>query len=756
MRFNARIASVALAAVMALPFAANAQEAGNETAVRGKLDTVTVTARKRKEELQKTPVAVSAFNETTVENLFANDLSDFSKYAPNLVMSNNQYTGGGLNMSIRGVSFADLEKTFEPSLGIYMDGVVFATNTGAQIDPFDIESIEILRGPQGTLFGRNTVGGVVNVRRTRPTGEWGAKVGIRTGSYNRLDYRAVINMPVVEDKLALKIAYFRRSGDSHTTNFFSGERDDGQDQHWVYGTFLLTPSDDFEMITTFDYLKDDSQYSAALNLTTPSGFDETGAPIIGNICDFGLYGILGAPLGDALCKSASFDAAAQNGFKTSYNLPDFPHVNHLKSFAIFNEINWELGDLTLTAITGYKDVSDLLDEEGVGAPGFAVFHYIRPQTSDQFTQEITVSSNYDGRFNFVLGAYYFHSTYSMNTSQAFFLGGLSGSFNASQSSTAYAVFGEAYYDLTDKLSLTAGLRWSRDEKEFVMDNLVPNPFYTELEDDWSKATWRLSLDYQITDETMVYFSYNRGYRSGGFNGRGTDPSALGPYNPETVDSYEFGIRTDLFEERIRLNITAYRMKYKNKQEEIIFAAPDGINTITAVGNAASLRLQGFEAELTAIVTDRLSLRSSGSFLDSKYTSFLIPNVIDPTGPMIDNSASAVRWAPKWTFNLAADYRIPVGNGGEVILNGNFAYKSQIQTSPAIDPLGRSTASPTKVVDFAIIYDGPIGNTNLRASAYVKDAFHGDNRAGTGVDAAIFFFGLTSPGRTWGVELEAAF
>jgi len=347
----------------------------------------------------------------------------------------------------------------------------------------------------------------------------------------------------------------------------------------------------------------------------------------------------------------------------------------------------------------------------------------------------------------------------MNTSQAYFFGGLSGSFNAHQNSKAFAVFGEAYYDITDKLSLTAGLRWSKDKKKFVMDNLVPNPFLTPtLSDSWAKATWRLSLDYQITDETMVYFSYNRGYRSGGYNGRGTEPDALGPYDPETVDSYEVGVRSDLFNERIRLNVTAYRMKYKNKQEEIISLADDGVNTVTTVGNAAALLLQGFEAELTAIVSDSFSIRSSASFLDSEYTSFLIPNVIDPNGPLIDNSNSAVRWAPKWTFSLAANYVIPVGNGGEIILNGNYAYKSQIQTSPAIDPLGRSTAAPTNIFDFAIVYDGPIGagDTNIRASAFVKDAFHGDNRAGTGVDAAIFFFGLTAPGRTFGVELEASF
>ena len=179
MRFNLNTFFVALIAVAVLPFTAHAQSEAdeNQASQRGRLDTVIVTARKKDEELQKTPLAVSAFNEESIKNNFSSSIAEFSKYTPNIILTANPYTGNGINMSIRGVSFADLEKTFEPSLGIYMDGVVFGTNTGALIDSFDLESIQILRGPQGTLYGRNTIGGVINVRRTRPTGELGAKIG---------------------------------------------------------------------------------------------------------------------------------------------------------------------------------------------------------------------------------------------------------------------------------------------------------------------------------------------------------------------------------------------------------------------------------------------------------------------------------------------------------------------------------------------------------------------------------------------------
>jgi iron complex outermembrane recepter protein len=716
-------------------------------------------------------LAVSAFNENSIKNAFTSNISEFSKYAPNVFLSGNNFTGGGINMAIRGISFADLEKSFEPSLGLYLDGVVFATNTGALVDSFDMESIEILRGPQGTLFGRNTVGGVVTMTRTRPTGEFGVKIGARFGSNKRTDFRAVVNFPIVEGKLSAKVASFYNKGDSHTTNIYTEKKDPGKDQFQVYATFLLTPSDDFEMLTTIEYLDDKSLFSSALNLTTPSGFGANGVPIIANICDFGIYGILtqGVSLGEALCKSASFDLAEESGFKLSTNNPDTPHRSFVESFSIYNTINWELGDYTLSAVTGYKDTNDLLDEEGIGAPGFTVFQFHRPQTSDQFSQELTVTSNLDGRFNFVVGAYYFHTSYEMKTGDAIFFGAKSQSYHAQQSTRALAFFGETYFDITDQLTLTTGIRYTDEKKELTFENIVPGPGApafgpVEREASWTEPTWRVSLDYQITDQTMVYASYNRGFRSGGFNGRATTIETLGPYEPEKVDSYEVGVRTDMLDERLRANLTAYLMNYKNKQEEIITAS--GGATATEVSNASNARMQGFELEMTAIISDNFSLRSAASFLDSKYSSFDIPNpfyVPDSTDPLtmdptIDNADASVRWAPKWTFSLGGTYSVPVGNGGELIFTGNFAYKSSIQTSPRPDPAGRSTVKPTKVVDLGVTYDGPIGmaDTNVRVSAFVKDLLKDDNRFGAGVDAGVFFFGLTAPGRTWGVELEADF
>jgi iron complex outermembrane receptor protein len=529
------------------------------------------------------------------------------------------------------------------------------------------------------------------------------------------------------------------------------------------------------MLTTVEYLNDKSQFSSALNLTTPSGFDENG-PIVANFCDFGIYGFFGPPLGEAVCKSASFDVAAASGFKLSTNDPATPHKAFIEMLSIYNEINWDLGDLTLTSITGYRDSDDLLDEDNIGAPnlGVAVFRAVRPQEYDQFTQEIRVASNYDGKFNFQFGGYYFHSSYTMNPADGFVFGGLVSSSSAGQISKSYAIFGEGYYAITDKLNFTGGFRWSEEKKTFSVKDLL------ELDPDgagpgtpldvqdakasWSEPTWRISLDYEITDEVMVYVSYNRGFRSGGWNGRAVENGTEGPYDPEKVDSYEAGIRADLFDEHLRLNLTGFYVKYDNKQEEIITAGIVPGTTATTVVNASNAKMHGLELEFTGIVNERLSFRGSGSYQHSKYSSFLVP---DPANPVscgvspelcFNNTDSAFRWSPKWTANIGGQYVIPVGNSGEVIFAGNLAYKSSFQTSPLIDPLGRSTVKPSTIVDFSLTYDGLIGlgDTNVRTSVYVKDAFKGDNRFGAGVDAGVFFFGVTAPGRVWGIELEADF
>jgi iron complex outermembrane recepter protein len=239
--FRSTVKAAALAATCLCSFPVLAQDAAEAEADTG-LAEITVTARKRVEDVQDVPVAVTGLSGEAIENRFVPDVRAIAKYIPNVQLGQVQFSGATLSASIRGLTFADIERSFEPAVATAIDGVFLASNTGALIDMFDVEAIEVLRGPQGTLFGRNTIGGIINVRRSRPTGELGAKLSATLGSYGRHDFKGVFNMPVIEDIMALKIGAFSINGDSFTRNFQSGKRDPGLKRFGLTATVLLTPS----------------------------------------------------------------------------------------------------------------------------------------------------------------------------------------------------------------------------------------------------------------------------------------------------------------------------------------------------------------------------------------------------------------------------------------------------------------------------------------------------------------------------------
>ncbi|MGL6042721.1 MAG: TonB-dependent receptor, partial [Sandaracinobacteroides sp.] len=443
------------------------------------------------------------------------------------------------------LSFSDLEKTFDPTVGVSIDGVFLAFSTGALFDLDDIESIEVLRGPQGTLYGRNTIGGTINIRRTKPTGENGLKLRASYASYDRFVGNAIGNISLVEDTLAMKIYYDRKSGGSFTTNVRTGERDGGSDIHTVGASFLYTPTENFEALLSLDYQDDNSQYPPILNLTQPGEL----------FCD--LFGAVEP----SACRAGSFDIAEKDGFRSSFAAIPFriPFKNRTASL----EMNLDVSGGTLTSVTGYRRITESLEEENTGTlaidlgagpvPLVAAF---RPQTSWQFSQEVRYATNSDGPLNFVVGGYFLRSSYDIfpdqnplgtGDGQIFILGGGVQSFFAGQDTTVFALFGEGSYSLTDKLRLTLGGRLSSERKEFYLDSRNPAtnvPLFPRIDvnETWTDPTWRAILDYQFDAQIFGYLSYARGLRSGGFNGRATGPDSVGPYDPETVDSFEAGLR----------------------------------------------------------------------------------------------------------------------------------------------------------------------------------------------------------------------
>jgi len=761
----------------------------------GQIDEIVVKARKRDESIQTVPIAVTAFDAETISGSLESNISDFSKFVPNVQLADNQFAGGALNMSIRGIQFSDLEKSFEPSVGVSIDGVFLASSTGANIDVFDLEQIEILRGPQGTLYGRNTIGGSINVRHTKPTGEFGIKARGRYGSFDRKEGSVILNLPKIADQLSTKFNFFIKNEDLFTDNVDSLEdidEDRGQDIIDFGGAVLWEPTATFNALVNWNVYNDDSFFNPAVNLSildnprTPAPFDgELVCPIT-------------FAIGGQGCSSASFDLVQASGFENTFGAIGFR--NFIDGVNISAELNAEVGNLTLTSVTGYRESDEQLLEGNLGAPAVdlnavlpifvtappippaflpppgtlaPIFVAKRNQTFNQFSQELRLTSDFDGPFNFVGGLYYLSSNYTIDNggpgdsgvpfptfgatggAQAFLFGLPINAFAAEQDLEAYAVFGEGTYDVTDKLRFTGGFRFTYERKDFMSDfaaSPVTNALGAGPEDintgtSWTSPTGRASFDYSFNDDALVYVSWSRGFRSGGFNGRATAISNAGPYDPEIVNSYEIGARTDWLDGRLRVNPTLFLAKYKDKQEEVIEPNPVGLGTLTFVRNAASVTIKGVELEVQAVPMENMFLRASAGYLDAEYDEYLIGGV--------DVSSTAIlRQAPKWTVAVGGDYTWYFNDAG-LTFSTTYNWSDDIVTTPVTTFLDtRGLIEGGGALDLSLTLDSTAGDKNdygWSISAFGKDVLQEDNQLGAGVQAGIFFFGVLAPKRRWGIE-----
>ncbi len=837
-----RLAAIVLIAVSGTPFTPAVHAA---TTDRAMIEEVVVTARKREESLQDVPVAVTAFSEEEIDQVYGQSISEFSKYTPNVILARQPYSGNALLGGMRGIVFGDLEKSFDPAVGVVVDGVPLVTNTSALIDTFDLESIEILRGPQGTLFGRNTIAGVVNVRRTYPTKENGVKAQFRYGAYDKQDYKIVANFGN-GSTFGVKLGAFFDRGDLFTKRAdfdlatgeitSTGKRNKGEDTDNYIASVLFEPTDKFSALFTYEHINDKSVLATPTNLTVPNlttdqwdaitgqmfaaidpNDPSTIGPAVGgavlataiaggNFCDY--YGTTFAPLSgivrDVACASQGYLIGEENGYK--YNYEADPFINEIEKNGYTLELNWDIADgLTLTSISNYTESDEILDEDNLGAP-VPIFNPVRPQDYDQWSTELRLASNFDSALNFVGGLYYVESEYKITQSIYVFGSRDQGAppspdGDAGQELTSLALFGELYWNLTDQATLTLGARWTDEEKKFWIyqrssgdasgllpptvwgcGNLTaeqqatadavaaawiaaPNPFFTPEEraaaltcndDDgkksWSKFTPRVAFDYRFTDHFMGYASWSQGFRSGGWNGRATTPTSIGPYDPEVVDSYEIGFRSDLLDGTLRLNGTAFLSDYDDKQESTIYEF--GLATETVVNNAAKAEIKGLEIESTWAPTEKFLARLAVGHNKGKYKEFLSYNRL--TGQVEDISdIFAFGFAPKWNVNVGLDYYQPIFSKDRLILRANYAWADETVGNfgqPDPQGLGRNVFPDRGVWDFSAIWQH---DEWLSVTAFVKDAFHDDNYLATSVDVGVFWFGAVAPGRIWGLEIAGS-
>lgn len=651
--------------------AANSVASNDATSVDA--NEIIVEARRRKESLQDTPVAITAINAAQLENKASLNLGDLQGAAPNLLITMQNSGAAAANLSIRGLTYADVEKSQEPTVGVVVDGVFIGTSTGQFFDFFDIEQLEVLRGPQGTLFGRNTIGGVINIRRTRPTGAFGLKVEESYGSYNSFASRAVLNTPEIGPGLSAKLFYFHNQNSGYYRDGTTGERRGGANNENFGGSIQLKPPGSiFDALLTVERQVQD--------------FDVVNSNI--------------ARTGELFCNFEPANQCNRNQTSDLYTVFNSPGASHYTAPAVTLEMNVDLDNVLLTSITGYRSSRENQTQD-FDASTTDLYYVLRQQRYRQWSQELRGAGKITDKLDYVVGGYFFTSSYSLLQYTRLF--GFSPStppevFDTNPQlvhgdTTSYAVFGDFNWEVIDRVRLSFGGRYTHDRKH--LDNSFGGNLVGEGTGTFQRFTPKVGIDYRPTDDILLYFSWSRGYRSGGFSPRAATPDVASvPYRPEVVDSYEIGTKLDLLDRKLQFNLAAFLSKYRGLQQNTtIPGGPTGNQTITA--NIGSATIKGIELDGTLRPIEHLRLTGTLGLLDSNFKDFIAGNISPLTGGIVpfDYSANNLIYSPKVTASIGADYTLPT-SFGDISANVNWRIISPYDQQISLGPLtGNQTTGP---------------------------------------------------------------
>ncbi len=739
--------ALATTGLTGLSVPALAQESAEETVNTGE---IIVSARRRDEALQDTPVAITAVNAAMLENKASVNIGDLMGAAPNLLITNQNSGGAAANLSIRGLTYADIEKSQEPTVGVVVDGVFIGTSTGQFFDFFDIEQIEVLRGPQGTLFGRNTIGGVINIRRTRPTGEFGGKAEVSYGRFNSLATRAVVNVPLIGEEFAAKAFYFHNENDGVYKQGQTGERRGFSNNENFGITFMAAPAG-----SGFDAL-----------LTVEKQIQRSD-PVVSSL----------TRTGELFCGFIPANECNRNGTSDLYTVFGLPNLTQYSAPAVTLEMNYDLGAVKVTSVSGYRSSRENQTQDFDGS-SVDLYFTRRQQTYSQYSQELRFAGDLGDTFDYVVGGYYFKSDYQLLQHTRLFafnpaVDPLQADANAQTvngSTRSYAFFGDFNWEFADRLRLSFGGRYTRDKKSlrnaFATTGLVGQGSGT-----FSKFTPKVGIDFRPNDDAMFYASWGRGYRSGGFSPRAaTAATASVAYQPETVDSYEIGGKFDLFDRVLQVNVAAFYSQYDDlHQNTTIPGGPTGNQTVTS--NVGSAKVKGLEIDFTARASDALTITGSLGMLDSKFKGFVVGNIA-PNGSLLpfDYSANDLIYNPKVTASIAADYKIPT-SFGEMVANIGYRYIDRYDQQISLGTLsGNLTTGPIIVngndprvrtdkqglLDASLTTRFDVGGTEAWLTLYGRNLANDKGMTHGFTVAGLWSFGTAREPRTYGATLGFKF
>ena len=637
------------------------------------LEAVTVTARRRSEDLEKVPVAVSAFSSEDLADMQAVSVDGLQGSVPNLNIVQGRGSSANVNIFIRGIGQPDALQTFDPGVGFYVDDVYYSRINGALMDLFDIDHVEVLRGPQGTLYGKNSTGGAVKVVTKKPSDFAEGAMELTVGDYGRINTKAWFSGPLGKT-ISGSIAAGTFKNDGYVTDPDTGRHFNDDDTQSVRGKLDFHPSDTFNAILSMDY----THQSTALTMGRPT------APLISADLALGTAGVLLLPT----------DGKWDYHSRTSFGLDKGQKLTHQ---GVDLHMNWMLDqNWDFKSITAYRklDTDAYID---IDASEFELGDVLVAMRQKQASQEFQFQYDNQDNLQAMFGLYYLNEKVPSHQ-EAYandfltFLGApldFLRTIDDKLETTSYAGFGHFNWTFGDGWSLAAGVRYTHEKKDYFRTTSAffgaplaaasqdPQAVITPTSHTWSAVTPSLSLQKQFTPQMMGYVSANRGFKSGGYNGRANSPAeAADPiFDPEYVWTYEAGLKMRSADSRALANIAVFHSNYKDFQARVseISNPGDAVpNFSFPVLNAAKLTMDGIEFEGSTLLGASTRLQAQIGYLNAKYDRFDDPRTqIDPS---LAGLHAHVAFAPKWTARVAATHTFNLASGSALTFGGDVSYR----------------------------------------------------------------------------------
>jgi iron complex outermembrane receptor protein len=779
-------AAIAIAALM--PVASQAQETGEA------LEEILVTATRRAEgtDIQTTPVAVTAISADDIDRLVPRDLLAVAIESPNVV-AGKQPGFNAANFAIRGVGQASIILYFESQVGTTVDDFVIPHIQTANIEMLDIDSVEILRGPQGTLFGKNTTGGVINVRTKRPELEQGSlELRGRVAEFGRTDAQAILNVPL-GDQFAFRAAAMYLKSDGYYENNAAygpvgdfgvghpaagqtgqGDGSDAGGDDVFSGRFKLRwqPTDSLDLNLTYEIVRDQGDSPPSVNGTPP---DEPGY----------LWNLLGftADPGDQVMV-----AAVSNREDNLLQMGSRGH--EIDVDGIYLHADWALSDdYNLTAMAGTRETDSWLPSTYTGEVGpVSLFDATRQDNRETTQLELRLASDLDGSFNWLAGAFFQQDDTLFTVAQSLgfvdltipsavifgdplFFNNNPQVMSNGVDAESYAFFADVTWVLNEQWTLTAGGRFTHEEKDWTGRHQLfvqaleggfdPSltwqvlgeplaaadwnryPFGVARDsEEWDEPTWRVSVSYQANDNVFTYFNYARGFKSGGYNdqvgtgGGDLQPLQIRPTNPETADSFELGLRSELANGSLRFNLTGFHVVYDESQQPLVAAVDvdrdgdgiaDDVFEETRFFNAAEITVSGVELEAAWLATENFTLRGNLGWLDAEFDVFEADTDFDGVIDT-DLSNNPVGRAPELTWSLFALYEQDLAGGGQLAWAADVNFEDDaVFTYTAVPGTPNGMTDDRTLVNASVTYTS--ANDQWWVRAYGKNLTDEEYRIG---------------------------